>query len=46
MTIVMMVVAALYCIFSDPVARGWFSGLVLGSVLAAVVIRLQRGDGF
>jgi hypothetical protein len=43
--IALMVVAALYEIFSSPLARWWFGGLIVASVVVALVIRLQRGDG-
>jgi hypothetical protein len=43
--IAVMVGAALYEILSSPIARWWLGGLIVGSLLVAVVIRMQRGDG-
>ena len=43
--IALMVGAALYEIFSSPFARWWFVGLIVGGVVVALVIRMQRGDG-
>jgi uncharacterized membrane protein YraQ (UPF0718 family) len=43
--IAVMVGAALYEILSSPIARWWLGGLIVGSVLVAVVLRWQRGDG-
>jgi uncharacterized membrane protein YraQ (UPF0718 family) len=43
--IAVMVGAALYEILSSPIARWWLGRLIVGSVLVAVVLRMQRGDG-
>jgi hypothetical protein len=42
--IALMVGAALYEIFSSPLSRWWFAGLIVGGVVVALVIRMQRGD--
>jgi multidrug efflux pump subunit AcrB len=42
--IALMVGAALYEIFSSPFARWWFVALIVGGVVVALVIRMQRGD--
>jgi len=40
-----LVVANLIVIFTDPFARWWFTGILVGSVLVAILLRMSRGDG-
>jgi hypothetical protein len=40
-----LVVANLIVIFSNPFARWWFTGILVGGVLVAILLRMSRGDG-